>query len=154
MRTRWVIAALIAAACSGGGTPDDTARAEIREQGERWIEAARAEDAEGLAALYAEDALFLPPGAAPMSGRDTIRSLFEAQFAAMDAEYDFEIDAIVVADGWAWRRGSYRATARTGDGSTTRVDDKFVDIWRRDSDGRWRIAVDIWNANPAPDGGG
>lgn len=157
-----VIAALALVACSNGdpGSPSDEARrsgepagtlAEIREQGARWIAAVESEDAATIADIYAEDAIFLPPDQAPLSGRDTIRSLFEAQFGAMDAEYDFSIEQIEVADDWAWRRGSYEVVAPLPNGDTLRADDKFVDIWRRDEDGRWRIAVDIWNANPEPE---
>lgn len=159
--TRFLAFAAIAlAACSNGehglpsGEPVGTL-AEIREQGTRWIAAAESEDAATIADIYAEDAIFLPPGQSPLRGRDTIRSLFEAQFDAMDADYEFSIEQIEVADDWAWRRGRYEVVAPLPNGDTLRADDKFVDIWHRDEDGRWRIAVDIWNANPAtePEGG-
>jgi ketosteroid isomerase-like protein len=35
------------------------------------------------------------------------------------------------------------------DGSPTRTEGRAVTIWRRESDGEWRCAVDIWNADPA-----
>lgn len=164
MKRALVIVALTLAACSSGepgsrpadpGPPagDDAALTAIREQGARWIAAAEVEDAAAIAEIYAEDALFLPPGQDPLRGRDTIRSLFEAQFGAMDAAYDFSIEELEVADDWAWRRGRYVVDARLANGDTLRADDKFVDIWRRGTDGRWRIAVDIWNANPEPEQG-
>lgn len=126
----------------------------LRERGRAWVEAARVEDAAALARLYEEDAVFLPPGQPEVVGRARIRSLFEAQFERFDAEYDFEIREIVVSGAWAFRRGAYTVRARLDGGSTRTVRDKFLDVWHRGPDGRWRIARDIWNRAGDPGGEG
>lgn len=126
----------------------------IRRQAERWVEAARQEDADALAALYTEDAIMLPPGAPPITGRDRIRSLFARQFARSEGTYEFQTYELVVTGDWAYRRGSYVATVDPAQGDAVRLEDKFIDIWRRSPDGEWRIARDIWNhtAPPSPVG--
>lgn len=126
----------------------------LRERGHAWVEAARAEDAAALARLYTEDAVFLPPGRPEIVGRERIRSLFAAQFEQMDASYDFEIREIVVSGDWAFRRGAYTVRAALADGSARTIRDKFLDVWRRGEDGRWRIARDIWNRSESPEAGG
>jgi len=122
----------------------------LRERGRAWVEAARTEDAAALSGLYTQDAVFLPPGQAEVVGRDEIRSLFAAQFERFDASYDFEIREIVVSGDWAFRRGVYTVHATLDDGTTRTVRDKFLDVWRRGEDGRWRIARDIWNRAAEP----
>lgn len=123
----------------------------LRERGRAWVEAARAEDAAALARLYTGDAVFLPPGRPEIVGRERIESLFAAQFEQMDATYEFEIREIVVSGDWAFRRGAYTVRAALADGSTRTVRDKFLDVWHRGEDGRWRIARDIWNHTERPE---
>ena len=140
------------AAPATAGPPDQVEA--LRERGRAWLEAARSEDAAALARLYTRDAVFLPPGRPEIVGRSRIRSLFAAQFEQMDASYDFEIREIVVSGDWAFRRGAYTVRASLADGSTRTVRDKFLDVWRRGEDGRWRIARDIWNRSTSPEAGG
>ena len=123
----------------------------IQEQWERWELAAAREDAGMLASVYAEDAVLLPPSSPAVAGRDTIRSLYDSQFRRSDIGYDFEIGELVIADGWAFRRGSYTITAHLPDGSGPTLRQKFMDIWQRQPDGSWRIARDIWNSSEPPD---
>lgn len=124
----------------------------LRERGRTWVEAARREDAAALARLYTSDAVFMPPGRPELAGRAKIRSLFQTQFERFEADYEFEIREIVVSGDWAFRRGAYTVRATLPDGSERTVRDKFLDVWRREADGRWRIARDIWNRN-SPRGG-
>jgi hypothetical protein len=51
---------------------------------ETWIERFNAGDAAGLAALYAPDAVNHQVTQEPVCGRDAIRTMFEAEFAAAD----------------------------------------------------------------------
>jgi uncharacterized protein (TIGR02246 family) len=129
-----------------------TARESIEAQGRRWQDAVTGEDAAAVAEVYATDAVFLPPGAPAVSGRDTIRGMYEAMFGAMDATYEFTVERLDVAGDRAWRWGHYEAAAALPSGDTLRADDKFVDVWRRERDGTWRIVADIWNANQPPAG--
>lgn len=134
-------------------TSSDADSIAIRQQAERWVKASDQQNADALAALYTEDALMLPPGAPPMAGRDRIHSLFEQQFkqfADADMNVEFETHELKVAGDWAWRRGSYVLTIDPDDGEKIRVEDKFIDIWKRGADGRWRIARDIWNHTTPP----
>lgn len=49
---------------------------------DRWIAAFNAADADALAALYHEDAVNHQVANAPVAGRDAIRAMFAAEFAA------------------------------------------------------------------------
>ena len=46
----------------------------------------------------------------------------------------------------AFRRGRYvwRGTPR-GSGQAIETTNKFLEVWKRQPDGSWRIAVDMWN---------
>ncbi|QIG78827.1 nuclear transport factor 2 family protein [Stakelama tenebrarum] len=49
-----------------------------------WIAAFNAADADALAALYAEDATNFQVALEPVTGREAIRAMFAAEFAAAD----------------------------------------------------------------------
>ena len=51
---------------------------------DRWIEAFNAADADALAALYHEDAVNHQVANAPVEGREAIRAMFAAEFAAAE----------------------------------------------------------------------
>ncbi|MFW6078976.1 MAG: YybH family protein [Gemmatimonadota bacterium] len=163
MSMRWdqgvmVVAAVCGAAVFGCGSVSSDGGTEavraIERRGAEWVDAARREDADALAALYTEDAVLLPPGAEALSGREAIRAMFADQFARFDGEYDFRTEEIVVRDDLAYRWGGYRAAIEVPGGEAMRLDDSFIEIWRRGADGEWRIARDIWNHDVPPPGGG
>lgn len=51
---------------------------------ELWVERFNAADADGLAALYRDDAVNHQVTQAPVAGRDAIRAMFEREFAAAE----------------------------------------------------------------------
>jgi ketosteroid isomerase-like protein len=61
---------------------DETA---IRAQSSNWEKAYNAGDAKAVAALYAEDALLLPPGASGVKGRAAILEFFTRDIAGAKA---------------------------------------------------------------------
>src|SRR5437870_2059339 len=59
--------------------------AAIREQTTNWIKAYNGGDAKAIAALYAEDAILLPPGAPGAKGRAAIQEFITKDIAASKA---------------------------------------------------------------------
>lgn len=147
--------ALLGFAC---GSPEGSqdARAEIERLGHQWEEAANTGQVERLMEVYAPDAVILPPGGPLIEGTATIRELFRQEFETFDTKIAFTTQRLEVEGDLAYRRGTYvwRGTER-GSGRVLETTNKFLEIWKRQADGSWRIAVDTWNAAgpPAPPGG-
>ncbi len=61
---------------------------------------------------------------------------------------------VTVAGDWAIERyvGTVMMTPKAG-GETITETIKGIHIYRRQPDGSWRIAQDIWNSNEAPPAG-
>lgn len=153
----WGIVLALVAACGGGGgddAADQRARAEIDSLGRAWEEAANRADVEGLVEIYAPDAVILPPGGPVIQGSETIRELFRQEFERFDTKLAFTTQAIEIEGDMAYRRGRYvwRGTPRLS-GQTVETANKFLEVWRRQPGGSWRIAVDMWNpGEPVPGG--
>jgi len=102
------------------------------------------------AALFAENALFMPPNQPAVEGRAEI----QAWFAAFPPISDFK-HQIVEIDGLgdiAYVRGTYALTI-AAQGRTPAVSDhgKYFEVRRKQADGRWLTTLDIFNSDvPLP----
>lgn len=107
---------------------------------EQWLEA------------FAEDAVGMHNGLSPLVGRDAIRDFGEAvrdNFAV--AQLDASVDEIRRSGDWLYTRGTYQSNfvpkmPDQGLPSGKQVG-KFLLIWERQTDGRWRIILDMGNSN-------
>jgi uncharacterized protein (TIGR02246 family) len=141
-----VAAALVACGDGGGEEAAGGARAEIERLGRQWEEAANTGQVERLMEVYAPDAVILPPGGPSIEGSETIRELFRQEFERFDTKIAFTTVEIEIEGDMAYRRGNYvwRGTPR-GTGQPLETRNKFLEIWKLQPDGGWRIAVDMWN---------
>lgn len=103
-------------------------------------------DADAWLALWDEGGVQMPPGM-PARGLDVLRDV-QPERMAKQTMSAFEIRPIdiVVADGWAWSRGTYRAEGDAG-GTVFQVDGKFLTVLKRQDDGSWKIYRDAFNSN-------
>ena len=152
--TRFLLAmvcALAITACeqkSSAPVPDTTADAAALDTAAGgWEKAYNDKNADQLAALYAEDAQLLPPGATEVSGRDAIRAYFANDIEKQWARITIKSDSSGVGGDWGWRSGSWSAE------TMPMVTGKYIEVWRRTADG-WRLQKDIWNMDAElPEGG-
>jgi uncharacterized protein (TIGR02246 family) len=116
--------------------------------GAAWETAALTNDGAALAALYAEDAVVLPPGAPLMSGRAAIESGFAAMvaltpFTAIEIVTD-GVDVSASGD-LAYGYGTFTSTNTVG-GQPFEDTGKWTSI-HENRDGQWVTVLDIWNSN-------
>ncbi len=119
---------------------------------ESFAQVIRASDWAALAALYTEDAVFMAPNAPAVEGRAAIRAWLEP-FPPI--EYEGTVVEIDGRGDLAFVRGNYSETY-TVEGAPEPIHHagKYVEIWRRQPDGSWLIAVEIWNSDlPLPEEG-
>ena len=100
---------------------------------------------------FADGANVLPPGA-PMA-RDKEESL--AVFAALEElpGYSLTWSASKADVGGAgdlgYTIGTYHMEFQDPEGNPVEIDGKFMTVWKKQPDGTWKIAVDMFNANGA-----
>ncbi len=162
MSTRSVLLTALALALVGtpcqlpaqeAGPLSDEDVAAIRASTESYAQAVRAGDWAGMAALYTEDAVLMAPNEPAVQGRAAV----EAWIAASPPITEFSL-AVVEIDGrgdLAYVRGTGSSTMMP-EGASEPIQNtfKYVEIRRRQPDGTWLIAVDIWNSDqPLPEEG-
>jgi ketosteroid isomerase-like protein len=145
---------VIAAGCARTPPPQDVAadRAKLQTDALTWFDYFGKADSEGIANLYAEDALVLPPGEPAVSGRPAIKSYFGAQMAGakaagMSVKHESVTGSDVSGD-LGWISGTYTLQDSTG---ATVDTGKFLSVHHR-VNGAWLFIRDTWNSDrpPAP----
>ena len=132
-------------AASSAGTDE----AAIRAQSTSWEKAYNGGDAKAVAALYAEDALLLPPGASGVRSRAAILEYFTKDIAgskAAGAVFGLNPKTDVgVSGNMGWESGTYMVTVK---GAVVETG-KFLSVSRK-KDGTWLYIRDTWNADAPP----
>ncbi len=95
---------------------------------------------------YAEDARVLPPNHTTITGREAIAASLRSGGSIQ--EYRVTILDIEGRNDLAYAQGAYEV-ALTPPGAAEPVGDrgKFVEIWKKQRDGSWRVVLEIFNSD-------
>jgi len=109
-------------------------------------------DLEKFLALWEDNAIRMDPDKPSIIGKENIRNFFVSSFELFSvkvAVYD-EIE-IQISGDMAYSRGTYTLSLRPNEGGpTTIIDGKWLDIDKRQTDGSWKIYIDMINYNGPP----
>jgi uncharacterized protein (TIGR02246 family) len=150
MRKLWMMFAVLGAVTVAWPAVAQSARQEIEDTLSKFAAAFNKGDAAAVATFYADDAALLPPGEARVDGRAAIEAYWKRTIDAGAKNLTLR----VVEVGWrrdqAYEVGQLSIDVQDQSGKVTTVKGKYVVVWKRGSDGAWRLFRDIWNADPAP----
>ncbi|HTS87296.1 MAG TPA: DUF4440 domain-containing protein [Gemmatimonadales bacterium] len=119
-----------------------------------WSSLAKAGgDIDSIVAFWTPDARLILPDQEVLVGTAAIRQMVAGTRNVPGFEISWAPDsAIVAASGdLGYTYGTNRVTAPDAQGHLAAVGGRYVTIWKRGTDGRWRCAVDIYNVG-APAG--
>ncbi len=123
----------------------------IQDADKQYADAFNRGDPAALAALHTEDVLYLPPNASAVSGRQGVESMAKEHFDAGRKNMSFSSVQFGSDGDLAYHVGTFSVDAPTDEGMT-RETGKFVDIYKRQADGSWKIHVTIFNSDtPLPE---
>lgn len=150
---RLVLLAILAlvGGCAGGEMPHSTEaeRLALFRADSLFAYETAARGADGWAAHFLADGVMYP-GSGRLDGRDQIREFMAPALAPESPSLEWTpTDAAVGAGGdLGYTLGDWvsRVTTVNG-GDSTVASGHYVTIWRRDSLGVWRVAVDIGNTD-------
>ena len=92
--------------------------------------------------FYADDAIFVGPGAPAIEGRS---ALLDAAPRISISSMEIAVDSTVGAGDFAAALGRVTCVSGPKGSDAQRVRRRFLIVWRRELDGRWRIARELLN---------
>jgi ketosteroid isomerase-like protein len=101
-------------------------------------------NADSLANLYTDNGVVMPPNQPPVTGRNAIRQ-WQAEFPPVTT-FTLSNEKIEGIGDLAYVRGRYVMTVAGAPADSG----KYLEIRRRQPDGSWKIAVDMFSSNLAP----
>ncbi len=120
----------------------------LKRDGE-WAKAAsEGRDVDRIVSYWTDDGVVLAPGMPAVVGKKAIRAYVQDSLRIPGFKIGWKsTDVTVSSDGtFAYMFGRTSMTRNGPDGTPRTTAVRGVTIWRRDSDGKWRCAVDIWNS--------
>ncbi len=151
-----LLLAIVAVGCGQTPPPDTRAadEAALRSLDAQWSKTAVSRNLDATVAYYSDDATLLPPNAPVATDKTAIRAIW-SQLLSSGGALSWDATKVEVARSGdlGYIMGTYQEAAK--DPSALPVDTgKFVEVWKKQADGKWKAAVDIFNSDlpvqPAP----
>jgi ketosteroid isomerase-like protein len=113
-----------------------------------WVGITRTGDPSPLDTILCDDVVLMPPNETSLYGKTEVKEWFQEYFR------DFHIASLTVTDrelirtdGIIVEHWTYLvAIDPVGKGDRIRDDGRFIQIWKRQRDGGWKISHTIWNS--------
>lgn len=117
-------------------------------------EAVAAKDLDRIMVHYAEEAVLLPAAVPQVNGKAAITEEWKHILAIPQLENMSTLTGAAVSSSGdlAYTLGSYRSQMTGEDGTMVTEPGKWVAVWKKQPDGKWRIIVETYNTDiPPPD---
>ena len=137
-------------------TPPDTRAADeaaIKDFDAQWSNAASAKDLDKMLSSYADDAIVLQPNGPMLNSKDAVRKIWKEVLTAPGFSGGWKATKVEVAKSGeiGYVSGTWEFTMNDASGKPATDRGKFVEVVKKQADGTWKCAVDIWNSDaPLP----
>ena len=138
-----VFAGATIAATAQSRMDQDDLKAGIEKVNKTWMEAVKSQDAEAVAALYAEDAMLMAPNAPTIHGRNGAKDFFASAMSSGIKEVKLSTEEVSGDELFAIERGTYEMRV---DGNTVVDKGKYLVHWKH-IDGEWKFYRDMFNSD-------
>jgi uncharacterized protein (TIGR02246 family) len=121
----------------------------LRDLDAQWSAAAGAKDVDKTVSFYSNDAIVMPPNASAATTKESIRSAWKEMLASPGAAISWRTTKVEVAKSGdlAYVSGTYEETMTDASGKPVKDHGKYVEVWKKQADGSWKVVADIWNSD-------
>jgi ketosteroid isomerase-like protein len=120
----------------------------------RTSEAFNRGDIDGFIQPYAQDVWVFPPNAQPFQGPAAAHEFFTRDYMEGGTRnLELRTTGLDRDGSLAYETGTYSVSYPApggGPGAMSRDHGKYVQVWKRDANGAWRVHLAIWSSNLPP----
>ena len=91
-------------------------------------------------------------GRYPVHGQDSIYDIMKPGQEGYVLEWTPRAADVARSGDMGWTWGEYTVTAKDGTGAQPASWGKYVNVWKKNADGEWKVVADIGNESPPPEG--
>src|SRR5713226_4322452 len=148
----WCGLSVLSLGCTRQQTPPDALAAQeaaIRQADLAWSKAMTDKQLDATVSHYAEEASIFPPHAPTATGKSAIRDVWTRYFAMpgfLVTCHPVTIEASRSGD-IGYTQGPYDLAYNDAKGNTIKDRGKYLAVWKKQSDGAWRVVADIFNSD-------
>src|SRR5213082_1477667 len=144
--TTFVLGLATAGICLAG---DSKAEQALRDADAAWSKAAGSKDLDKTVSYYSDDATVLPPNAAAATTKEAIRKIWQDMLASPSFVISWKATKVEVAKSGdlGFVSGTYELTMNDASGKPVTDKGKYVEVWERQADGKWKCGTDTWNSD-------
>lgn len=117
-------------------------KSEIEKLNARFADLFNKGDAAGVAALYADDAVVLPPGSGIVKGKNDIEAFWKKAAETLGDAKLTTVDVKALGPTAARETGHF--SLKTKSSPPQEVVGKYVVVWEKVG-AEWKLSADIWN---------
>ena len=145
------VALFLATGAKASAADTPTVETAIAANYRHWVDATQRKDVDAVLSLYDDDAIVLPPGAAPIRGKDAIRAFYASWYAGLSKllHEQFTSTSLVVKDDLAVETADYAGESENTAHAVRQFNGKNLVVWKRQKDGSWKLFRDMWSASSA-----
>ena len=132
---------------------DTKAEQSLRDTDAAWSKAAASKDLDKTLSYYSDDATVLPPNAPIATTKEEIRKIWQDMLASAGLAISWKAIKVEVAKSGdlGFVSGTYELTMNDASGKPVTDKGKYVEVWEKKADGKWKCGTDTWNSDlPAP----
>ncbi len=121
----------------------------LRDLDAKWSAAAGAKDVDKTVSYYADSAVVMPPNASAAGTKETIRNVWQDLLASPGLVMSWKTTKVEVSTSGdlACVSGTYEVTMNDPSGKPVNDHGKYVEVWEKQADGKWKCGTDIWNSD-------
>ncbi len=152
LRATWFVLialTLVLFSCKPRATNVEEVRKAIQDAGDRQVSAFNAKDLATCVSFYAPDGAIMPQNGPAATSREQMETMFKQYF---QVSHDLKVTTkkVDASGDLAYRTGEYTLVVEPPGMPAMTDSGKYVDVWKRQPDGKWLIVADIFNTNLAP----
>jgi ketosteroid isomerase-like protein len=144
--TTFTIGLAAAAVCLAGDTKAEQA---LRDADAAWSKAAESKDLDKTVSYYSADAIVLPPNAPTATTKEEIKKIWQDMLATPGFAISWKATKVEVAKSGdlGFVSGTYEMTMNDASGKPVNDRGKYVEVWEKKADGKWKCGTDTWNSD-------